>query len=50
VRSTIRTSQLPVSRWHEQIGDPTLAGGILNRLVHDTHGIEMRGDSVRKKR
>jgi DNA replication protein DnaC len=35
MRPTILTSQLPVSRWHEQIGDPTLADGILNRLVHD---------------
>jgi DNA replication protein DnaC len=33
VRSTILTSQLPVSKWHEQIGDPTLADGILHRLV-----------------
>jgi DNA replication protein DnaC len=32
-RSTIPTSQLPVSRWHEQIGDPTIADGILDRLV-----------------
>jgi DNA replication protein DnaC len=43
VRSTILTSQLPVSRWHEQIGDPTLADGILDRLVHNAHRIEMRG-------
>jgi DNA replication protein DnaC len=49
-RSTILTSQLPVSRWHEQIGDPTLADGILDRLVHNAHRIEMRGDSMRKKR
>jgi len=42
VRSTILTSQLPVSRWHEQIGDPTLADGILDRLVHNAHRIEMR--------
>jgi DNA replication protein DnaC len=49
-RSTILTSQLPVSRWHEQIGDPTIADGILDRLVHNAHRIEMRGDSLRKKR
>jgi len=49
-RSTILTSQLPVSRWHEQIGDPTLADGILDRLVHNAHRIEMRGDSMRKNR
>jgi DNA replication protein DnaC len=50
VRSTILTSQLPVARWHEQIGDPTLADGILDRLVHNAHRIEMRGDSMRKNR
>jgi DNA replication protein DnaC len=49
-RSTILTSQLPVTRWHEQIGDPTLADGILDRLVHNAHRIEMRGDSMRKNR
>jgi len=49
-RSTILTSQLPVARWHEQIGDPTSADGILDRLVHNAHRIEMRGESMRKKR
>jgi DNA replication protein DnaC len=49
-RSTILTSQLPVSRWHEQIGDPTIADGILDRLVHNAHHLEMRGESMRKKR
>jgi len=37
-------------RWHEQIGDPTLADGILDRLVHNAHRIEMRGESMRKQR
>jgi DNA replication protein DnaC len=49
-RSMILTSQLPVARWHEQIGDPTVADGILDRLVHNAHRIEMRGDSMRKSR
>jgi DNA replication protein DnaC len=35
MRSTILTSQLPVSRWHEQVGDPTLADGILDRLAQN---------------
>ena len=48
-RSTVLTSQLPISRWHEQIGDPTLADGILDRLVHNAHRIEMKGDSMRKR-
>src|SRR6516162_9361090 len=49
-RSMILTSQLPVSRWHEQIGDPTLADAILDRLVHNAHRIELRGESMRKQR
>ncbi len=48
-RSTILTSQLPIGRWHEQIGDPTLADGILDRLVHNAHRIEMQGESMRKR-
>jgi len=48
-RSIILTSQMPVSRWHEQIGDPTLADAILDRLVHNALCIEMRGESMRKK-
>jgi DNA replication protein DnaC len=47
--SMILTSQLPVSRWHEQIGEPTLADAILDRLVHNAHRIEMCGESMRKK-
>jgi DNA replication protein DnaC len=48
-RSTVLTSQLPITRWHEQIGDPTLADGILDRLVHNAHRLEMKGDSLRKR-
>jgi hypothetical protein len=40
-RTSMILTQLPVSRWHEQIGDPTLADGILDRLVHNAHRIEM---------
>ncbi len=49
-RSMILTSQIPVSKWHGQIGDPTLADGILDRIVHNAHRIELRGDSMRKTR
>jgi hypothetical protein len=35
---------------HEQVGDPTLADGILDRLVHNAHRIEIPGDSMRKNR
>ena len=40
---------VPITRWHEQIGDPTLADGILDRLVYNAHRIEMKGDSMRKR-
>lgn len=49
-RSTLLTSQLPVASWHRQIGDPTLADSILDRLVHNAHRIELKGESLRKKR
>jgi DNA replication protein DnaC len=48
-RSTVLASQMPVARWHEQIADPTLADGILDRLVHNAHRLELRGDSMRKR-
>jgi len=48
LRSTIVTSQLPVEKWHESIGDPTLADAILDRLVHSAHKINMKGESMRK--
>lgn len=47
--STIVTSQLPVAHWHETIGDATLADAILDRLVHNAHRIELKGESMRKK-
>lgn len=49
-RSLILTSQMPVAKWHEQIGDPTVADGILDRLVHNAHKIDMKGDSMRKSK
>ncbi len=49
-RSTLLTSQLPVSAWHAQIGDPTVADSILDRLVHHAHRFELSGESLRKKR
>src|SRR5713101_2827349 len=49
-RSTLLTSQLPVAAWHAQIGDPTVADSILDRLVHHAHRIELQGESMRKKR
>ena len=46
-RSTIVTSQLPLSAWHEVVGDPTYADAILDRLVHNAHRIEFTGESLR---
>ena len=50
LRSTLVTSQLPVEKWHEQIGDPTLADAILDRLVHTAHTLKLKGESMRKKK
>jgi len=47
-KSTLVTSQLPVSKWHQTIGDATLADAILDRLLHNAHKIELKGDSMRK--
>jgi DNA replication protein DnaC len=49
-RSTIATSQLPVDEWHAVIGDPTLADAILDRLVHNAYKINLRGESMRKRK
>jgi len=48
LRSTIITSQLPIALWHEALGEPTIADAILDRLLHNAHRIELRGDSMRK--
>lgn len=48
-RSTVLTSQIPVDKWHKQIGDPTIADSILDRLVHNAYRFELSGDSLRKK-
>lgn len=47
-KSTIVTSQLPITKWHEAIGDPTMADAILDRLVHNAYKIVLKGDSMRK--
>jgi DNA replication protein DnaC len=50
IRSTVLTSQVPISHWHDQIGDPTIADSILDRLVHNAHRIELAGASMRKSK
>jgi DNA replication protein DnaC len=49
-RSTIVTSQLPVDKWHDVIGNPTYADAILDRLVHNAHRIDLTGHSLRLNR
>jgi DNA replication protein DnaC len=48
--ATLITSQIPVDRWHALIGDPTIGDAILDRLVHNAHRIQLRGDSLRRKK
>ena len=49
-RSTIVTSQLPVAKWHDYLGDPTVADAIADRLLHNAHRIQLKGPSRRKAR
>lgn len=47
--STIITSQIPVNKWYEIIGEKTIADAILDRIIHESHRIELKGESMRKK-
>jgi DNA replication protein DnaC len=49
-RSIIVTSQVPIDRWYEIVGNPTLADAILDRIIHNAHRIELKGESLRKPR
>ncbi len=49
-KSAIITSQLPVSKWHDYINEPTLADAILDRLTAKAHRIELKGESMRRKK
>lgn len=48
LKSTLITSQLPIDQWHKAIGDATLADAILDRLVHNSHKLKLKGESMRK--
>lgn len=50
IKATIITSQLPEDHWHDQIGDSSLADAILDRLVHAAYRIQLKGESMRKKK
>lgn len=47
--SIIMTSQVPVNKWHEVIGEKTVADAILDRIIHQAHRLELKGESLRKK-
>jgi hypothetical protein len=48
--STVVVTQLPIDRWHDKIKEATIADAILDRLVHNAHKINLKGDSMRKLR
>ncbi|WP_251359714.1 IS21-like element helper ATPase IstB [Kangiella sp. TOML190] len=50
VGSLIITSQLPIEKWHEYLGEPTIADAIVDRIVHRAHRITLEGESLRKLR
>jgi DNA replication protein DnaC len=47
--ATIIASQCPIKEWYQAIGDPTLADAICDRLLHNAHRLELRGESMRRK-
>lgn len=48
--STIIASQIPVNKWHPHIGEDTIADAILDRIVHNAHRIELKGESMRRQK
>lgn len=48
--SVIITSQVPVNKWHEVIGEKTLADAVLDRIIHKAHRLELKGESLRKSK
>jgi DNA replication protein DnaC len=47
--SLLITSQVPVSQWHDVIADPTLSDAILDRIIHNAHRVELKGDGLRRR-
>ena len=50
LKSTIITSQLPIDKWHQYLGEPTIADAILDRILQNVNRIEMGGESMRKRK
>jgi DNA replication protein DnaC len=49
MRSTLITSKLPIARWDEYLGEPTVADALLDRLLHNAYKLELKGESMRKR-
>jgi DNA replication protein DnaC len=49
-KSTLITAQLPIEKWHDMIGEPTIADAILDRIIHNAHRITLQGESMRKQK
>lgn len=47
--SALITSQLPTKAWHDYLGEPTVADAVLDRLLHNKHAVELKGDSLRRR-
>ncbi len=50
IRSTVLAGQIPVEHWHELMKNPTLADAIMDRLIHNAYKINLKGESMRKKK
>ena len=50
VRSTVIMSRLPIDKWHDVVGDSTIADAILDRPVHNSYRVFLQGDSLRKEK
>jgi DNA replication protein DnaC len=48
LRSTLMTSQLPIDHWHDYLEEPTVADAVMDRLLNNSHRLELRGESLRK--
>jgi DNA replication protein DnaC len=48
--ATLLASQVPVADWFARLPDPTLADSLLDRIIHNAHRLNLKGDSQRKKR
>ena len=48
--STMLATQIPVSDWHDRLGNPTLSDAVMDRIIHNAYRLELRGESMRKRR